>query len=73
MSSVKNSQDMRIYNFSTLKNNMKIQDVSNIEEYIIPEENLPSVKDQSHYGCCVACSLSLSCVMLNSHPQYCWL
>lgn len=58
MSSVKSSQDMRIYDFNTLKKSMKIQDVSNIEDYVIPEENLPSVKDQSHYGCCVACSLA---------------
>ena len=53
-----NINSMRIYDFNTLIKSMKIQDVSNIQNYSIPIEQLPKVKDQKEYYCCVACALA---------------
>lgn len=59
MSSVNDTQSsMRIYDFNTLKKSFEIKDVSNIEEYSLPEENLPRVVNQGVYSCCVACALN---------------
>ena len=58
MPNINNDNNMRIYDFNTLKKSFKIQDVSKIKDYTIPEENLPHVKDQGDICCCVACVLA---------------
>lgn len=58
MSNITNNQSMRIYDFNTLKKTFKIQDVSNIGTYSVPEEYMPKVKNQGDYCCCVACVLA---------------
>ena len=53
-----NINTMQIYDFNTLIKSAKIKDVSDINEYEIPVEKLPKVKDQKDYSCCVACALA---------------
>ena len=55
MPNINNENNMRIYDFNTLKKSFKIQDVSNYQEYSIPKDNMPNVKDQGDYCWCVAC------------------
>lgn len=58
MPNINNDNNMRIYDFNTLKKSFKIQNVLNYQEYSIPEENMPNVKDQGDYCCCVACVIA---------------
>ena len=53
-----NINTMQIYDFNTLIKSAKIKDVSDINEYEIPIDKLPKVKDQKDYSCCVACALA---------------